>query len=353
MAANQITPHWIEIKKTALEENVALIRKQLRPDTKFMAMVKANAYGHGLAEVSPILSPLVDYFGVHTLADAVTLRKLGLKNKILITSPVPVSQIALVQKHRLSVCVPSLEYLQSIKDIHIPVHLKIDTGMNRLGLSLIDLLSALEILRHSSLTPEGIYTHFHSADENETATLIQLDAFEQAVFQTKYCFPAVLAHCSNSAAIFRYPKSHLDMVRSGLAVYGLYPHPDLKPILAWKAHPAQSRLASKGETVGYGASFTFDSPRYMSVLPFGYSDGYDRKLSNSGIIYFKKSLFPVVGRISMNFTTIATGNINLKNSDVVEIIGPHVPVQKIAGQVGTIDYEIVSRLDRSIPRIIV
>lgn len=316
-------------------------------------MVKANAYGHGLREIAPLLSPNVDYFGVHTFEDAVTLRKLKLKNNTLITSTVPPSQLQSVQKYNLSICVPSLDYLSSIKNLHLSVHLKVNTGMNRLGFSLIELLSAIEIIRHSSLKLEGIYTHFHSADDNKSATLTQLDAFEQAVFQTKYYFPHILAHCANSAAIFRYPESHLDMVRSGLALYGLYKNASLKPILSWKAHPVQSRLVEPGETVGYGAAHTFQTPTHMSTLPFGYSDGYDRKLGNLGHVFFKKISYPIVGRISMNFTTIETGNTLLKPTDTIELIGPHLPVQEIANQLGTINYEVVSRLGSATPRLII
>lgn len=346
---------WIEISPSALKNNITVIKKQLSPQTKIMAMVKANAYGHGLDLVSKALSPQVDFFGVNTFKEAVAIRKLGLKNPILIAAPIHPSHFSLAYKHNFSLCVPSLDYLNQLSQIGLPIplHLKINTGMNRLGLSLLELLSAIDILKHTSLNFEGIYTHFHSSDTNKPTTLLQLDTFNQAVYQTKYNFPGVLAHAANSAAIFNYRQSHLDMVRPGLAIYGLYDHPKLTPTLSWFCHPVQTRKLSIDDAVGYCATYTSKSNEFMATLPIGYSDGLDRKLSNKGRVFFQNSYFPIIGRIAMNFSTISTANIKLEPNSKIELIGPHISATEIANITDTINYEVVSRLSPAVPRILV
>jgi alanine racemase len=344
---------WLEISKSALLNNLRVIRKTIPSATGVIAMVKANAYGHGLDVVTPVLASHVAFFGVNTLEEALEIRKLKLTNRILIAAPIPPSDFPVAVKNHLSLCVHSLDYLHQLSDYKIPIHLKINTGMNRLGLSLIDLLTALEILPKSSLIPEGIYTHFHSSDSDSHATLVQLDQFNQAVYQTKYYFPRILAHCANSAAIFNYPQTHLDLVRPGLAIYGLYPRPKLKPALSFYCHPVQTRNISPDDTVGYSAAYLSTSSEHMAVLPIGYSDGLDRRLGNLGRVWSEKHTFPIVGRIAMNFSAISTSDVILTLSSRVELIGPHITADSLACLTDTINYEIVSRLSPNIPRLLV
>ena len=371
--------HWIEISRSALSSNIKYFRKLTGHKTKIMVMVKADAYGHGLNEVAPVISPLVDFFGVNTFEEALKIKKLKLKTPIFIAAPIPLSQVIEASMHRFSLCVPSLEYLHFLQSINrsVVIHLKINTGMNRLGISMIKLLTALEIIRHSPrLKFEGIYTHFHSADTNPTATLIQFDQFQQAVFQSKYYFPYLIAHCANTAATLNFPQTHLDMIRPGLGIYGLWPK--LKPVLSWKCHPVQIRQVSADETVGYSGTYTCTKPGEMAVLPIGYSDGYSRKLSNTGRVWSGGQYFPVIGNVAMNFTAIDISNLNLqgyanrsangtarqrpRESEhlqshipklTFELLGPHVTAGEIATKIGTINYEVVSGLNPVIPRIIV
>jgi len=338
-------PHliWIEISKKALLGNLRLIKKTIPKTTKIMAMVKANAYGHGLDIVAPVLSGKVDFFGVNTIEEALTLRKLSLKSNILIAAPILPSQFPLAHKDHISLCAHSLEYLNLLSSLHLPLHLhlKINTGMNRLGLSLVELLTAIEILKHSPLIPEGIYTHFHSSDTNKNSTLAQLDQFNQAVFQTKYYFPEIIAHCANSSAIFNYPQTHLDMVRPGIALYD--------QVLSLYCHPIQTRKISKNDIVGYSATYISQKDESMAVLPIGYADGYDRKLSNIGRVWSKNKYHQIIGRISMNFTTITAPRL----TSPIELIGPHVTADEIAALTGTINYEVISRLSPIIARLLV
>lgn len=340
--------HWIEISKSALLNNLSAFRKIVSQKTLIMAMVKANAYGHGIELVSPILSSKVDWFGVNTISEALILRKLKIKNKILVVAPIIKSDIELAVKNNISVCANSLEYLQEISDKPLNIHLKINTGMNRLGISPYEVSQALEIIKDSNLTLEGIYTHFHSSDDDSENTIQQIKIFESVVSETKKLFPNIIAHCANTAATIMYPQSHFDMVRVGIGIYGLWPSDyvhessklELTPVLSWKAQIIQRRLAKAGQTVGYGATKKFTQDTMMGIIPVGYSDGLDRKLSNTGNF---------LGRIAMNLTAIQISD----QENIFEIIGPSRTANEIAKTIGTINYEVVARLSLLTPRILV
>lgn len=355
--------HWLEISRSALVHNLSQYKNTVSPATRVMVMVKANAYGHGLEETCRILKNRADFFAVNTISEAMVIRKLNPKARILIAAPIYPSDFKKAQNNHISLCVHSLEYLSRLKKYHLHIHLKINTGTNRLGLSLVDLLNALSLLRHhKNLIPEGIYTHFHSSDEGSPQSLIQLDIFNQAVFQTKFYFPRILAHCSSSSSALLWPQTHLDMIRIGISLYGLWPDPyvkkhsspkKLKPVLSWKCHPVQIRNIRTGESVGYSAAYICKKPGMMAVLPIGYSDGYDRKLSNNGRVWSAGKYCPVIGRVAMNFTMINIPKPVTKPHNIIELIGPHVTADEIAAKTGTINYEVVSRLNPQIPRIIV
>ena len=350
--------HWIEISASALRHNLHVLRRKIPKSAKIMAMVKANAYGHGLNIAAPVLAPHVDFFGVNTISEALTIRKLGLKTPILITAPVSPSDFLLVAKHHISLCVHSLDFLQSLSlsRSSISIHLKVNTGMNRLGLSPIELLSALALIKRSPhLTLEGIYTHFHSADTNKIATLKQL---LQTVSQTKYLFPAVLAHCANSAAIFNYSQTHLDLVRPGITIYGLSPNPSLtiipalKPAILWKSKIVLVRNLSTEETVGYGATYTTNQKKVMGLIPLGYSDGLDIRLANKGLVYINNKSTPIIGRVAMNFISLDLSNVANPLGKTVEILGSNQSAWDLAKSTGNIAYEVLTRLSPFIPRLL-
>jgi alanine racemase len=363
--------HWLEISRSALLHNLSQYRHHFSPQTKIMAMVKANAYGHGLNEISGILKNKADFFAVNTVSEALTIRVRDKKTPILITAPVSSSDFHSASQNHISLCIPSLDYLSQLtaSNLKLAAHLKINTGTNRLGLSPLELLPAVDILRHSKqLTVEGIYTHFHSSDSGSPQSLIQLDIFNQAVSQTKYYFPKSIAHCSSSSSALLWPRAHLDMIRVGIALYGLWPDKfvkshappkfTLKPVLSWFCRPVQIRRVDTGETVGYSATYTYHQPGVMAILPIGYSDGYDRKLSNAGRVWTRGVSCPVIGRIAMNFTAIDLSKLEgyadrISPSSRIEIIGSHITADEIATALGTINYEVVSRLNPAIPRLIV
>ncbi|MDO8488028.1 MAG: alanine racemase [bacterium] len=342
---------WIEISQTALFHNLNSIRQVISPLTKIMAMVKANAYGHGLDLVAPTIASRVDFFGVNTMAEAKVLRHLNLTNPILITGPVASSDLAQAVKLNISLCAHSLEYLKQLSGLKLNIHLKINTGMNRLGIFPTEVSTALEILAQSKLTLEGVYTHFHSADFASSTTITQLYLFKACVKQVKTRYPAALAHCANTAATLTVADSHLDMIRPGICLYGLWPSDYVRrhsrvlllPVLTWQTRPVQIREIPAGQTIGYGATYKFPKSTWTATLPVGYSDGLDRKLSNQD--HF-------VGRISMNFSTIKISS-TIKPHSPMELIGPHHTVEHWAKLLGTINYEVVTRLNPLIPRILV
>jgi alanine racemase len=350
--------HWIEISKSALISNLQLYRQAIHPDTKIMSVVKANAYGHGLEQVTPIVAPHSDFLMVNTIDEALKIK--NLKTKVFIAAPV--SPVGL--KHNFSLCAHSLDYLKQLSIINSPfsIHLKINTGTNRLGLQPSEIPSALEIIHKSKLIVEGIYTHFHSSDSGSPATQKQFRIFQTVVQKVRTVYPDVLSHCASSSASLLLPPTRLNMIRLGISLYGLWPDQyvqnhspgkTLKPVLSWKCHPVQIRWIRPGETISYAATHKYKKTGVMAVLPIGYSDGYDRKLSNYGRVWAAGKYYPVIGRVAMNFTMIDITGTNLSCSDEVELIGPHVTADEIAAKIGTINYEVVSRISPFIPRIIV
>jgi len=354
--------HWIELSREAVHNNLSFFRSKVNPGTKIMAMVKANAYGHGLEPMATTIANQADWFGVNTLPEALTVRRLLPNAKILITGPVSVSDIASAVTHSISLCAHSLEYLRSQAGSGAAIHLKINTGTNRLGLEPGQVAAALEIAAAGSLAVEGVYTHFHSADSGSPATDRQFALFTPAVTQVKSAHPRALAHCASTSAILNYPHTHLDMVRLGIGLYGLWPDPHvaqtnpavtLHPVLSWKCVPIQSREIAAGQSVSYSATFTYPSPGNMAVLPVGYSDGFDRGLSNCGHVWADGHLYPVIGRVAMNFSMIDTSAHPLGPDTQIQLIGPDNRVENMATTLGTINYEVVSRIHPSIPRLLV
>lgn len=327
----------IEISKSALLTNLKYFRNQITSKTKLLTMVKANAYGHGLEQVSKTIASRVDFFGVTTLSEAIQIRNLNIQTPILICGPIETKDIPIVIKNNISISAFSLQYLKKISKYPIKIHLKINTGMNRLGISPNEVSKALQIIQTSSLIFEGIYTHFHSP-ESKTLTRKQINTFKKCVDISKQVFPNIIAHAAKTAAILDYPESHFDMVRLGIGLYT-----QVKPVLSWKTYVVQSRLVLPGETIGYSATYKAQHPIFTAVIPVGYFDGLDRSLSNTS---------PFLGRISMNFSTIQTPRL-LKPETKINLIGKDLTAQELATRLNTIVYEIVTRLNPIIPRILV
>lgn len=363
----------LEINLGNLSQNIRNLKDLIKKDTQFMAVVKANAYGHGLVEISKAaVEAGADWLGVACLDEAVKLREAGIHKPILILGEVLNDDLRTAANKDISVALISLAKIREVAEINfdrpLKVHLKIDTGLNRLGIEKEEIPEAVRILSsHKNIIIEGVYSHLASVEENDLAyTKAQIKNFKEAIKVLKQNnIDNVIKHIAASAATMIMKDSRFDMVRCGIAIYGLWPskeikktfnHPDfLSPALTFKTQIIQIKKVKKGEKVGYGGSFKVDRNMTIGIIPVGYTEGIDRGLSNIGEVLVSGERCPIIGRICMNMTIIAITNIDIKTSDEVTIIGKQgdeeITAEEIAAKLGTINYEIVARLPEHIKRI--
>jgi len=371
-------PVWIEIDSQAIKKNFQEIRKIVGTKVFVMGMVKANAYGHGIKEVSKLFQEAgADYLGVNNLTEALSLREEGINLPILILGEVSKKDLESVVKNNFEFVGHDLNYLRELDAIaselgkKVKVHLKIDTGMNRIGVSLDqidDLIETIPKLKSSKIA--GIMTHFAASDELKKRGYFekQLKRFQEVLFEfQKAGLNVPLRHTANSAATLLYSESHFDLVRVGLALYGLWPSEDvsktksknleLTPVLSLKTKIVQIKMIKKGNCIGYGCTYKVPSDIKVAILPIGYAEGYGRILSDQAEVLINGKRAPVRGRISMNLTVVEIDKIpEAKVGDEVVVIGKQgneeITVDDLAKISKTINYEIVTRLAESIPRIV-
>jgi len=336
-----------------------------------MAVVKANAYGHGLAEVSRFLEQqAVDCFGVANAEEGVALRQAGIGAPILVFTLPARSQVDLFGDFALEATVCSefdarlLHAEGERKGQTIPVHLKVDTGMNRLGVKVNELPTILRILgKMRRLEMKGVYTHFATADQKDkTFSKQQLGTFHQAldILQNGGVVPEVV-HCAGSAAILHLPESHFSMVRPGLALYGYSPSHDisenvrLKPALTLKSRVSLLKWVEPGESVSYGRRFIARRRTKIATLPIGYADGYLRALTGRAGVLIGGRRFPVVGTICMDQLMVDVGRADVNVGDEAILIGrqrrENIDASDLARLIGTIPYEILTNISSRVPRI--
>lgn len=367
---------WIEISQTKLLENLNVIRRLIGDKVKIMVCVKGNAYGHGLLEVSSVIRDEVDLFSVVSVKEAKILRENGIKKPIVIMGYVGEGEAKEITNLNLSVFVWDTKQLKSLSKKAkesgeiFKVHLKVDTGMGRLGVSLTDFQECYDLLQGlEGLQLEGICTHFASSGTNLNNNYFgkQKEIFDNLTKVIKD--QTIVYHSANSGAILTDIATNFDLVRFGIAAYGYYPDPEvsrkckerninLSPILTFKTKVIAVKNLKKGEFVGYDSTFKAEKDIKIAVLPIGYSDGFDRKLSNKGHVLIKGKRSKVVGRVSMNLTVVDISGIkDVKLEDEAVVIGKQggdeITVEEIAKEVGTINYEITTRLRESIPRFII
>lgn len=371
-------PTWLEIDLGAIANNVRLLRRLVGSDPLLCGVVKANAYGHGAVPVSQaILAAGVDRLAVAAALEGMELRQAGIQAPILILGYTPLWQAAAVVDAGLTTTIFDLESAQALDTAaaqagqRAVVHVKVNTGMNRLGVNVDQagsLLAAISDL--PNLTLEGIFTHFHSADlVDKQATQIQLARFTHLLqeLETAGLRPPI-AHAANSPATLTLPESHLDMVRAGIALYGLPPDDPqtllpsgFQPALSWKAVIAQVRELSAGEGVSYGHEFVASTPRVIAVIPVGYADGFPRAPRHWQSVLIHGHFAPIVGRVCMDqfmvdVTEIATHR-QVTQGDEVVLIGRQgeneLTAQEVGRRLGTINYDVVSRILSRVPRLYV
>ncbi|OIO36529.1 MAG: alanine racemase [Candidatus Omnitrophica bacterium CG1_02_44_16] len=362
---------WVEVDLQALASNYRFLKSMLPKGTKVMAAVKANAYGHGIVEVSrKLIECGIDYLGVACIDEALALRKHFAREPILNLGVFLRQDIGTVLKNNITVTVANLNAAKilnaaarSLKK-KANVHVKIDTGMGRLGVwheEAEEFIIALCSLRN--LTIEGLYTHFPSADSDEAFTKSQITAFCVLVNRLQIRgIDIPIKHAANSMAVIGFKDAHFNLVRPGLALYGLHPKDDLlgkiglKPILSFKTKVVYLKKVASGRSISYGRTYVTDKEAVIATLPVGYGDGYNRHLSNKGHVIIRGVSCPVVGVVCMDQTMVDVSRVKgVKIEDKVVLIGSQgahkIRVEEIATLCHTIPYEVVCWISPRVPRV--
>ncbi len=375
-------PCWVEVSLTALRHNFRTVHSFVQPEAVVCAVIKSDAYGHGAAACSLALQEEgARWFAVNTAEEGVALREGGIRGRVLLLAGVGRGDEEAIVHYDLSPAIWDWHHIELLENAaerlkpprRIAIHLKINTGMNRLGVDMKDLPQIYEALRSAPhLLFEGIFSHFASSEMVDLPQgEEQLERFQQAVAQAENArLRPLLRHMANSAAIAARPRSWFNMVRPGLALYGYFlpftsvisPQPDtsldlpVKPVLTWKARVLQVREeVPAGQTVGYSSGFVTEVPARVAVLPVGYGDGLSRQLSSRGRVIVRDDYARIIGNISMNLTTVdVTGIPGVQVGDEVTIIGEtasrKISAWEHASLAGTIPYEILCNISGRLPR---
>ncbi len=351
-----------------LEHNLSQVRKVIGKGVKIMVTIKADAYGHGLIPLAKKLQQgKVDYFGVASIDEGIKLRQAGIKLPILVLGVVLKEHVRALLKHNLQATVADFEFARALSKIasrlKMPavVHLKVDTGMGRIGLAhsrafeLIKKIHGLDFIKI-----EGIFTHFPLADFNQDFTESQISAFYGLVEELRSSGIRIpLAHAANSSGLARHRKGHFNMVRPGLIIYGLYPtglpKVNLKPLLSLKTKIVFVKRVPKDSGISYGLTYITKKDTTVVTLPIGYGDGYPRNLSNLGPVLIKGKRFTISGRVCMDQVMVDVSDTQVRVGDEAVLIGRQgkhkITTEELAQLSATIPYEIVCGLGSRIPRV--
>jgi alanine racemase len=361
----------VEIDLGAVAHNFKVLKSHLPAATRMMAAVKANAYGHGILEVSERLAASgVDYLGVACVDEAFFLRCHRIKTPILHLGAYLKGDVEFLVRHDITATVTDLSLARGLNEAarrlkkKAKVHVKIDTGMGRLGVwhgEADDFVLKVCGLPH--VTVEGLYTHFPSADSDEAFTRSQITVFCSLVDRLRLKGVEIpFKHLANSVAVLGFEDAHFNLVRPGLALYGLYPREDLKkrvalkPVMSFKTKIAYLKTLEKGRSVSYGRTYVARRRTRVATLPVGYGDGYNRLLSNRGQVLVRGRLCPVVGVVCMDQTMVDVGAVpQARVEDTVVLIGSSkgraIRVEEIARLCGTIPYEVVCWISPRVRRV--
>ena len=358
---------WAEIDLGAVGDNVRALAALLHPPTRLLAAVKADAYGHGAPAVARAAIEAGAWaVGVATTEEGVQLRREEIGVPILLLGHTPAEDAETVVAHDFSVTVFQPEVVRALSRAAsrqgrpAKIHLKIDTGMGRFGVAPADAAAvAREAHALGGIVLEGCFTHFATADEADLEPArAQLDAFRRVLRDVEAAgVPVGLRHAANSAAVLALPESHLDLVRPGIAVYGILPAPHLggrirlRRVMRFRTRVAHVKQVPPGTPIGYGRTYRAARATTIATLPVGYADGYPRLLSGNGEVALGGRRLPIAGRVSMDSCTIDAGNAPVRVGDEVELWGDGVPVEEVAERARTIAYEILAGVSRRVPRV--
>lgn len=372
ISISTVLPTYATVNLTALAHNLSCIKRYLSPGCEVMAIVKANAYGHGAVETAQALTRQgIERFAVASLDEGIALRQAGLSASIVVLGALFEEQVSDLVAHRLTPVVsdgrilPTLAKAARSHPTSYPIHLKVETGMGRLGFSPEDLLSFLDnpILR-SPFQVEGMMTHLADADGADSDfTERQLGAFRAMLEQIRQRGLSIpLVHMANSAAIVRFPDAHFSLVRPGIMLYGYHtlpatiPAPDLTPVLSLRTTIVQLRTIPRGRTVSYNGTFVAQRPTRIAVLPIGYADGYSRRLSHRGSVLIQGRRAPIVGLVCMDMIMVdVTDLAPVQVREAVTLIGQQgqesIWADEVADWIGTIPYEVLCGIGSRVPRL--
>ena len=375
--------NWVEIDAAAMRHNLDGFRRAVGRDVALGAVVKANAYGHGMLETAARVSTNgADWLCVNNLDEALALRSSGQTGKILVMGYAPLAALEEVVRHDLRPVVYNLETVERLDalgcaaDARVPLHLKIETGTHRQGILESDVPRFAERIREArGLRLEGLSTHFANIEDttNHAYAEHQFEIFDRVTqaFSDAGC-AAEMRHSACSAAALLFDRTHLDLVRLGIALYGLWPSKetylsciergrdviDLRPALSWKTRIAQIKEVEEAALVGYGCSWKATRPSRIAVLPVGYAEGYDRGLSGVAHVLVRGRHAPIRGRVCMNICLADVTDIpEARLEDEVVLLGKQgaetISAEQLATWAGTISYEIVARIHPGLPRIFI
>lgn len=366
---------WAEINLDAAAENMRNIRAITNPSSQIMAVVKADAYGHGFLEMSKVfLENGADRLAVATIDEAVQLRGEGINVPIMILGASENEDAANLVKYDIIPAVYDYEFAKVISDVAkavnktAKIHIKLDTGMSRIGFVVTEnnekiVNEIIEISKLPNIEIEGIFSHFSTSDEKEQDyTNMQFERFLQVVNQLEEKGLKIpIKHICNSAGIMMYPQMHLDMVRPGVILYGLYPSDEvdktklpLKKVMTLKARVTMVKEVESGRGVSYGKEYITEDNAKIATISIGYADGYIRKYANNGVVVLSDgTTSPITGRICMDQCMIDVTNVhNIYKGDEVILFGDStVTADDIAKRLDTINYEVVCMVSKRIPRV--
>jgi len=365
-----IRPTRVEVDLKKLSENFSNVKNYVAP-AKVMPILKANAYGHGLLRIAKLYEDLnADYLGVAVVEEGILLREKGIDIPVLVLGGVWGNQVPLFLKHNLTITASSVDKLTQIDDIakqmkiKAKVHLKIDTGMERIGVHYYSAEKFLDAaFKCKNIDVEGIYSHFASSDAADLSyAKLQLERFNEVLsFFEQRSIEIPLRHFSNSGAILQMPEANFDMVRPGIMLFGVYPtkevskNIEISPALTWKSLVVYFKVIKPDHPVGYDSTFITDHNIRAVTIPVGYGDGYLRSMSHKAEVLIRGTRYPVIGMISMDQVVANIENDSAFNGDEVILLGSDgtnsITCHELSDWAGTNPYEILTNINTRVPRI--